>query len=29
LAVDPVAAARKVVAEIAQGLRDRPLTPSR
>ena len=28
LAADPVAAARKVVAEIAQGLRDRPLTPS-
>jgi orotidine-5'-phosphate decarboxylase len=28
LAADPVDAARKVVAEIAQGLRDRPPTPS-
>jgi len=28
LAADPVAAARKVVAEIEQGMRDRPLTPS-
>jgi orotidine-5'-phosphate decarboxylase len=28
LAADPVAAARQVVAEIAQGLRDRPPTPS-